>query len=63
MSLEKGKGVSGEGETGKEASFLSGLFSGLFFFFGGGGGWASGFSLWASDFRYSLAHCLVPKKG
>ena len=26
----------------------------LDFFFGGGG--------WASDFRYSLAHCLVPKK-
>ena len=39
---------------------LSGLFS--VFFFWGGGVWASGSSLWASDFRYSLAHCLVSKK-
>ena len=44
---------------------LSGLFSVFFFFFfflGGGGVWASGSSLWASDLRYSLAHCLVSKK-
>ena len=40
---------------------LSGLFS-VFFFFLGGGVWASGSSLWASDLRYSLAHCLVSKK-
>ena len=60
MSLEKEKGVSGEEEKGKETYFLKWTF--FCFFFLGGGVWASGSSLWASDFRYSLAHCLVSKK-
>ena len=64
MSLEKEKGVSGEEEKGKETYFLKWTFFCFFFFFfwGGGGVWASGSSLWASDLRYSLAHCLVSKK-
>ena len=56
--------VRGEGDP-KGGLIPKCTFFWIFFFLGGGGGregWASGFALWASDFRYSLAHCLVPKK-
>jgi len=49
-----------QGRRRKERRPIS--LSGLFSVFLGGDVWASGSSLWASDFRYSLAHCLVSKK-